>query len=182
MHLIPTDLSDVVLLEPTVHEDARGFFMESYRRSEFERLGLPIEFVQENHSGSKLGVLRGLHYQIRRPQGKLIRAVVGEVFDVAVDLRRSSATFGQWLGVHLTAENRKALWVPEGFAHGVYTVSEWAEVLYRVTAYYSPEWDRTLRWDDPTVGIRWPLVDGRQPILSEKDFAGTSLEAAEIYP
>jgi dTDP-4-dehydrorhamnose 3,5-epimerase len=177
-----SQIPEVVVFEPTVGEDPRGFFLETYRRDEFGALGISDDFVQDNHSGSRQGVLRGLHYQIRQPQGKLVRAAVGEIFDVAVDLRRSSKTFGQWVGVRLSAENRKMLWVPPGFAHGFYALSEWAEVIYKVTDYYTPDWERTLLWCDPDVGIEWPLVDGQPPILSEKDARGTPLAQLETYP
>jgi dTDP-4-dehydrorhamnose 3,5-epimerase len=142
---------------------------------------ITTEFVQDNHSGSAQSVLRGLHYQIQRPQGKLVRAVSGEVFDVAVDLRRSSDTFGKWVGATLTAENKRQLWIPPGFAHGFYVLSDWADLLYKVTEYYSPEWDRVLRWDDPEIGIDWPLIDDAPPILSEKDAHGKSLRDAETF-
>lgn len=171
----------VMLLEPQVHGDSRGFFFESYHRREFEELGIEDPFVQDNHSGSSQGVLRGLHYQIRHAQGKLVRAVVGEVFDVAVDMRSSSDTFGQWYGTSLSAGNRQILWVPPGFAHGFYTLSDWAEVLYKVTDFYSPEWERTLIWNDPSVGIEWPLANGNPPILSPKDEQGSTLLEAETY-
>jgi dTDP-4-dehydrorhamnose 3,5-epimerase len=178
----PTRIPEILLFQPEVFSDDRGFFFETFQQARFSALGIHLDFLQDNHSGSKQGILRGLHYQVRRPQGKLLRVVVGEVFDVAVDLRRSSMTFGQWVGVNLSAGNRKILWVPPGFAHGFYTLSEWAEVLYKATDYYSPEWERTLRWDDPGLGIEWPLVDGQAPILSAKDANGTSLAEAETYP
>lgn len=169
------------VIQPTVHEDVRGFFFESFNHAKLKELGIRSEFVQDNHSGSHRGVLRGLHYQVRQAQGKLVRVVAGEVFDVAVDLRSNSETFGQWVGMQLSDENKKMLWVPPGFAHGFYALSEWAEVSYKVTDYYAPEWERTLRWDDPTVGIDWPLIDGKPPILSDKDAAGASFEEAEKY-
>lgn len=177
-----TAIEDVRVLILNAYSDDRGFFLEAYRRSWRGELGVEIEFVQDNHSGSKQRVLRGLHYQIEQAQGKLVRAVAGEVFDVAVDLRRSSETYGQWVGVRLSPENRKMLWVPGGFAHGFYALSEWAEVIYKVTNYYAPEHERTLLWNDPEVGIDWPLIGGQDPILSEKDELGRPLSEAETYP
>jgi dTDP-4-dehydrorhamnose 3,5-epimerase len=176
-----TALSDVLVLEPRRFQDERGFFFESWNDSAFEELtAVKTNFVQDNHSGSKLGVLRGLHYQLPpHPQGKLVRAVVGSVFDVAVDVRRSSPTFGEWFGVNLTAENRKQLWVPPGFAHGFLALSDWAELLYKTTDYYAPECDRSIRWDDPDIGIEWPF-DGT-PILSDKDAAAPLLRNAEVF-
>lgn len=181
MNFAATAISDVLFITPEAWADERGFFMEAYRADAFAQAGLHAAFVQDNHSRSAQGVLRGLHYQIQHPQGKLVRVVIGEIFDVAVDLRRSSATFGQWVGVHLSAKNRKMLWVAPGFAHGFYALSEWAEVIYKVTDYYVPEYERTLRWDDPGIGIEWPLIDGRPPILSEKDAAGVRLKDADTY-
>jgi dTDP-4-dehydrorhamnose 3,5-epimerase len=157
----PTELPGVLLLDPDVHEDERGFFLETYNAARFAALGVPATFVQDNHSGSRQGVLRGLHYQIRHPQGKLVRVVRGEVFDVAVDLRRSSAAFGCWAGAPLSDDNRRQVWVPPGFAHGFYVLSEFADVLYKVTEIYDPASERTLLWNDPRLGIDWPLVDGR---------------------
>ena len=154
--------------------------MEAYRAEEFATAGIGSAFVQDNQSGSGRGVLRGLHYQIRQAQGKLVRVLVGEVFDVAVDLRRSSATFGHWVGHRLSAVTSEQLWIPDGFAHGFYVTSEWAEVLYKTTDYYAPEWERTLRWDDPTVGIEWPISGGR-PVVSERDARGLWLAEAETF-
>lgn len=182
MDLIPTSLSDCCLVRPSPAVDERGFFLVTFRQADFAAQGITHEFVQDNHSGSRKGVLRGLHYQIRRPQGKLVRAVVGEIYDVAVDLRRSSRTFGEWIGVLLSAANRTMLWVPPGFAHGFYTTSEWAEVVYKVTDYYAPEFDRCLLWSDPALGIDWPLVDGQLPILSDKDARGNILAQADTFP
>lgn len=182
MEIQSTDLPDVKLIVPRVSSDDRGFFMETYRNVDFEAAGITTGFVQDNHSGSIQGVLRGLHYQIRQTQGKLVRVVTGEVFDVAVDLRRSSDTFGQWVGERLSAENKRMLWIPPGFAHGFYVLSEWADLLYKVTDSYAPEWDRTLRWDDPTLGIEWPLIGGKTPFLSEKDAKGASLDEADLFP
>ena len=147
----------------------------------FAERGITAGFVQDNHSGSQQGILRGLHYQLRQPQGKLVRVVAGEVFDVAVDLRRSSPGLGRWVGEVLSAANRRQLWIPPGFGHGFYVLSEWAEVVYKATDYYAPEWDRTLRWDDPMVGIAWPLIDGRPPTLSAKDAAGRLWDEAEMF-
>lgn len=181
MRFIGTELPDVVLIEPKVFEDERGFFLESYRKEHFSMAGIQVDFVQDNHSASTRGVLRGLHYQIRQPQGKLIRAIVGEVFDAIVDLRRHSSTFGCWVGVTLSAEKKNQLWVPPGFAHGFYVISEKAEILYKTTDYYALEWERTLMWNDPALGINWPIVNGEFPILSVKDANGALLSAAETY-
>lgn len=175
------DIPAVILFEPRVFGDDRGFFFESYRRSAFlEATGLDVDFVQDNHSKSAKGVLRGLHYQIQQPQGKLVRVVQGEVFDVAVDLRRSSPTFGAWVGVHLSAQNKRQLWVPPGFAHGFVTLSDTAEFLYKTTDYYAPEHERSLAWNDPQVGICWPLEG--EPLLSAKDQQAPGLDAAEVFP
>lgn len=182
MKVQSTSLPDVKLLQPEVHEDRRGFFFESYRAARFAELGIPDRFVQDNHSGSRQCVLRGLHYQIRQPQGKLVRAIAGRLFDVAVDLRRSSPTFGQWVGTELDAENRQSVWIPPGFAHGFYVISEWCEVLYKVTEYHAPQWERTLLWNDPALGIDWPLIEGEAPLLSDKDAAGMPLAEADTYP
>ncbi len=181
MQITPTDIPDVMLVQPQVYQDPRGFFFESYNRRSFEQAGIKATFVQDNHSGSRRGVLRGLHYQIRQTQGKLVRAVVGEVFDVAVDLRRRSATFGRWVGVTLSAENMHMLWVPPGFAHGFYVLSDWAEVLYKVTDFYAAQWERTLIWNDPDVGVQWPIPQGQAPLLSEKDARGAALAEAEVF-
>ena len=180
MKIAATAIPDVLLLEPTIYEDERGFFFESFNQKRFEdATGLNIRFVQDNHSRSVKRVLRGLHYQIRRPQGKLLRVTAGEVFDVAVDLRRSSSTFGKYVGTVLSAANKKQLWIPEGFAHGYLVLSDAAEVLYKTTDYYSPEDERCLIWNDPDVGIDWPK-DGA-PILSAKDRLGLPLSKAEIF-
>jgi dTDP-4-dehydrorhamnose 3,5-epimerase len=176
-----TDIPDVLIFHSTVFRDERGFFVETFRSDVFARSGIVGPFVQDNHSGSQQGILRGLHYQIRQGQGKLVRAVVGEVFDVAVDLRRNSATFGRWVGVLLSAENKRQVWIPIGFAHGFYVLSGWAEMVYKTTDYYAPEWERTLLWNDPALGIEWPLLNGRPPILSEKDSRGKLLSEAELF-
>ena len=155
--------------------------METYRADQFVAAGIQARFVQDNHSGSQQGVLRGLHYQIKQPQGKLIRALAGEIFDVAVDIRVSSPTFGQWVGYVLSAINKQQLWVPEGFAHGFYVMSEWAEVAYKATNYYAPLYERSILWDDPQLGIEWPIIPGTKPVLSSKDLAGKSFAEAEYF-
>ena len=176
----PTDIPEVLILEPLVFGDARGFFYESFNGRDFSQAtGLNVSFVQDNHSKSAQGVLRGLHYQIQHAQGKLVRVVQGEVFDVAVDLRKRSATFGQWVGVHLSADNHRQLWVPPGFAHGFVVLSESAEFLYKTTDYWYPEHERSLLWNDPAVGIDWPL--NGQPLLAAKDAAGKLLAQAEVF-
>ena len=177
----PTAIPDVLIFKPTVFGDKRGFFLETFRADLFSRSGIPGPFVQDNHSGSQKGILRGLHYQIRQGQGKLVRVVSGEIFDVAVDLRRSSPTFGRWVGVLLSAENKLQVWIPIGFAHGFYVLSDWADVLYKSTDYYAPEWERTLRWNDPALEIGWPLLDGQAPLVSEKDSRGKLLSEAELF-
>jgi len=176
-----TSIPGVILIELKVYQDERGFFMETYQERLFADQGIPKEFKQDNHSGSEQGILRGLHYQVKFAQGKLVRAVVGEIFDVAVDLRRSSPTFGQWFGDHLSSANRYQLWIPPGFAHGFLVVSDWAEVVYKATDFYAPEWDRTIRWNDPEIGIEWPLINGQEPILSEKDRQGFFLKDADVF-
>ena len=182
MKAIPTAIADVLVIEPAVFGDARGFFFESWNRRDFTGLlGREVEFVQDNHSASGRGVLRGLHYQVKQAQGKLVRVVAGEVFDVVVDLRRSSPTFGRWVGERLSAENHRMLWVPAGFAHGFLVLSESAEFLYKTTDYYAPEYERTLLWNDPAVGVEWPL-EGAAPVLKPKDAAGTPLAQAEVFP
>ncbi|MFN7037858.1 MAG: dTDP-4-dehydrorhamnose 3,5-epimerase [Bellilinea sp.] len=182
MKFTPCCIPDVVLIEPRLFGDQRGFFMETYQQKVFAEHGIAAQFVQDNHSGSRRATLRGLHYQIRQPQGKLVRVIAGEIFDVAVDLRRSSPTFGQWVGEILSAENKRQLWVPPGFAHGFYVLSEWAEVVYKASDFYAPQWERTLLWNDPAVGIEWPLLDGLELLISEKDRAGLPLAQAETYP
>lgn len=181
MLITPTSIPDVLLIEPQVFEDERGFFMETFQAKKFAEAGLPTMFVQDNHSRSRQNTLRGLHYQIQQAQGKLVRVILGEVYDVAVDIRRSSATFGQWVGTALSAHNKLQLWVPPGFAHGIYVTSEWAEVLYKTTDFYAPQAERTIRWNDPTLGIIWPLNEGQPPILSAKDAQGKTLHEAEIF-
>ncbi|OEE68108.1 dTDP-4-dehydrorhamnose 3,5-epimerase [Enterovibrio norvegicus FF-33] len=177
MNIIETDIPDVKIIEPTVFGDERGFFMETWNHKKFEELvtGKPIHFVQDNHSKSKQGILRGLHYQTENTQGKLVRVVSGEVFDVAVDIRKNSATFGKWVGVYLSAENKRQLWVPEGFAHGFYVTSEEAEFVYKCTDYYNPTVEQSIIWNDGDIGIKWPIEGGKLPQLSEKDKKATSL-------
>lgn len=175
-----TPIDGLLVLEPRVFEDNRGFFYESYNEETFRHLGINDRFVQDNHSGSRKGVIRGLHYQICHPQAKLVRVLVGEIFDVAVDIRRSSPTFGKWFGINLSAENKKQLYIPAGFAHGFLVLSDWAEVLYKTSDFYAPECDRVIVWNDPTIGIQWPL-DGLEPILSEKDARGVRLEQADLF-
>jgi dTDP-4-dehydrorhamnose 3,5-epimerase len=182
MKVIPTEIPDVLIVEPRVFGDARGFFLESWNEKAFADAGLGSRFVQDNHSLSSLGTLRGLHYQLNQTQAKLVRVVAGEVFDVAVDMRRSSPTFGKWVGVMLSAENKRMLWVPQGFAHGFYVTSERAEFLYKCTDFYDPGSERTLAWDDPQVGIRWPLVPGVETKLSAKDSQGRRFAEAEVFP
>ena len=181
MEFIITTIPDVILINPVIFGDARGFFVETYRQLEFADAGIQEHFVQDNHSGSIQGTLRGLHYQIKNAQGKLVQVVTGEIFDVAVDLRRSSSSFGMWVGEVLSAENKKQLWIPPGFAHGFYVMSDWANVLYKVTDYYAPEWDRTLLWSDPAIGIDWPLIPGKELNISSKDSQGKLLENADTF-
>lgn len=180
LKLLNTSLPEVLLIEPRVFEDQRGFFFESYQKENFIEAGIPFDFVQDNHSKSQQGTLRGLHYQIQQPQGKLVRVVLGEIFDVAVDIRKNSPTFGQWAGDYLSSTNKRMLWVPPGFAHGFYVTSSDAEVIYKATDYYAPNWERTIAWDDPAINIKWP-INGTVPILSEKDKTGLTLNKAEIY-
>jgi dTDP-4-dehydrorhamnose 3,5-epimerase len=180
LKFIPTPLPDVLLIEPKVFQDERGFFLESYQKKKFSEAGVPFEFVQDNHSKSCQGVLRGLHYQLQQPQGKLLRVVAGEIFDVAVDIRKHSPTFGKWFGTYLSAENKHMLWVPIGFAHGFYVTSPEAELLYKTTDFYAPEWERSILWNDPSIGIQWPLV-GDSPSLSSRDKVGSLLSEAEIF-
>jgi dTDP-4-dehydrorhamnose 3,5-epimerase len=176
----PTAIADVLIIEPVVHRDQRGFFLESWHEEKFRRAGLDLRFVQDNHSGSVANTLRGLHYQIERPQGKLVWAVAGEIFDVAVDLRRSSPSFGRWVGVTLSPENRRQLWIPPGFAHGYYVTGAGAEVVYKCTDLHFPQHERTLRWNDPAIGIEWPVLAG-PPLTSAKDAAGLPFESAPTF-
>jgi dTDP-4-dehydrorhamnose 3,5-epimerase len=179
VEFIPTSLPEVVLIKPRVFGDQRGFFLETFRADRFKASGIDATFVQDNHSHSQRGTLRGLHFQIEQTQGKLVGVTHGSVYDVAVDVRRSSPTFGQWVGVTLSAENHHMLWVPPGFAHGFLTLSERADFIYKCTDYYAPEHERALRWDDPKVGIAWPIPAGSAPILSAKDSAAPNLSAME---
>jgi dTDP-4-dehydrorhamnose 3,5-epimerase len=181
MQIIPTTIPDVLILEPKLFGDDRGFFFESFNERRWRELtGIDCRFVQHNHSRSTGGVLRGLHYQIRQPQGKLVRAVVGEVFDVAVDIRRSSPSFGQWFGAVLSAENKRQMWIPPGFAHGFCVTSDVAEFLYLTTEYYAPEHERCIRWNDPDLDIRWPLT--AEPNVSAKDRDGRFFKEADLFP
>ena len=180
MKVIPTALAEVLLIEPRVFGDARGFFLESYNRRAFAQAGIDVEFVQDNHSRSARGVLRGLHYQIEHAQGKLVRVITGEVYDVAVDMRRSSPTFGRSIGMRLSAQDKQLLWIPPGFAHGFLVLSETAEFLYKTTDYWYPEFERSLLWSDSALGIAWPLQQA--PMLAAKDAAGTPLSLADAYP
>jgi dTDP-4-dehydrorhamnose 3,5-epimerase len=182
MKLIPTSLADVVILEPKVFGDDRGFFFESFNERSFMKLigaAQDIRFVQDNHSKSAKNVLRGLHYQIRQPQGKLVRVVRGEVFDVAVDIRKSSPSFGKWTGTTLSGDNKRQMWIPAGFAHGFVVTSESAEFLYKTTDYWAPEYERCIAWNDPEIGIDWPI--GEEPALSDKDRQGSLLADAEVF-
>lgn len=180
MQFIDTKIPDVSLVIPLVLGDDRGFFMETWQQKTFDKSAVPTTFVQDNHSRSKQGILRGLHYQIKHPQGKLVRVTQGSVFDVAVDMRKSSPTFGQWVGYELSAENRRMLWVPPGFAHGFYVMSDTAEFVYKCTDYYAPEFERSLLWNDPTVAIDWP-TNGQTPLLSEKDAKGDLFGDADTF-
>jgi dTDP-4-dehydrorhamnose 3,5-epimerase len=181
MEFVPTTIPAVILIQPKVFGDERGFFMETYQAQRFAAAGIATDFVQDNHSRSRQGTLRGLHYQIQQAQGKLIRAIVGEIYDVAVDIRRGSPTFGQSVSVTLSAENKQQLWVPAGFAHGFYVVSDFAEITYKTTDFYAPTWERTLLWNDPALGIEWPTPAGQTPLLSPKDVQGKLLRDAEVY-
>lgn len=181
MNVIETEIPDVKIIEPKVFGDERGFFYESFRQDVFNRECAERVFVQDNHSKSRQCILRGLHYQTENTQGKLVRVTAGEVYDVAVDLRRSSPTFGKWVGVLLSAENKRQLWVPEGFAHGFYVTSESAEFVYKCTDWYNPEHEHSIRWDDPDLNIEWPLVNGEAPRLSAKDAEGQRLKEAPTF-
>ncbi|MFL5507311.1 MAG: dTDP-4-dehydrorhamnose 3,5-epimerase [Gemmatimonadales bacterium] len=182
MRLTPLEIPEVLLVEPTVHEDNRGFFLETWHAEKFRAAGLDVGFVQDNHSRSVQHTLRGLHYQLVEPQGKLVRVVTGEIFDVAVDLRRSSPTFGCWVGATLRETDFRMLWIPPGFAHGFLALSAQTDVLYKCTTPYQGQHDRTLRWNDPAVGVQWPLPSGIEPRLSPKDASGVALDIAETYP
>jgi dTDP-4-dehydrorhamnose 3,5-epimerase len=181
MNFIPTQIPDVIQIKPDVFRDERGIFFESYQKQRFTEARISLDFVQDNCSGSRRGVLRGLHYQVKQPQGKLVHVIAGEIFDVAVDIRRSSPTFGQWIGINLSSQNKHQLWIPPGFAHGFFVLSEWAEIYYKATDYYAPQWERTILWNDPALGIEWPLTVGSAPSLSPKDANGKILTEAEIF-
>ncbi len=181
MKFIDTTIPDVKILEPQVFGDERGFFMETFRVDEFAEKVAPVTFVQDNHSKSTRGILRGLHYQLQQTQGKLVRVISGEVYDVAVDVRRNSPTFGQWVGEYLSADNKRMLWVPEGFAHGFYVTSEEAEFVYKCTDYYAPQYESSIVWNDPALGIEWPIPTGAEPLLSAKDLAGVTLAQAKVF-
>ena len=182
MEFEPTRLPEVLLIKPRVFEDARGYFFETWQQDEFAAAGLTARFVQDNHSHSVRGTLRGLHYQLRRPQGKLLRVTKGEAFDVAVDVRRSSPRFGQWIGAILSETNHHMLWVPPGFAHGYLALSDEIDFIYKCTDFYSPQDERAVRWNDARIGVHWPLPSGAAPTLSAKDAAAPSLDEAECYP
>lgn len=181
MKIYSTEIKEVLVIEPKIFRDDRGFFMETFRADNLKSHGINYNFIQDNHSGSKKNILRGLHYQIKKPQGKLVRVICGEIFDVAVDLRRSSKTFGKWVAEILSSENKKMLWIPPGFAHGFYVLNDWAEVIYKTTDYFAPEYDRSIIWNDPDIDIKWPIPNGLEPILSEKDKLGKRLKEAELF-
>jgi dTDP-4-dehydrorhamnose 3,5-epimerase len=181
MQFLRADIPDVVIIDPQVFEDERGFFMETYQAMKFAEEDIKYNFVQDNHSRSKQRTLRGLHYQIHHVQGKLVRVVSGEIYDVSVDLRRSSLTFGKWVGLYLSGENKRQVWIPPGFAHGFYVVSERAEVLYKATDFYDPEAERTILWNDPTLHIQWPISQDQPPTLSTKDLSGKLFTEAEVF-
>ncbi len=181
MQIIPTSIPDVLLIKPRVFEDERGFFMETYHQEKMQAAGIDFDFVQDNHSRSQKGTLRGLHYQIENVQGKLVRVAVGAILDVAVDLRKSSPTFGQWASAILSAENKHQLWVPPGFAHGFYVLSKYADFLYKVTDIYNHQAERCLLWSDPIVGVDWQIPEGETPILSAKDKKGLLLDEVEVF-
>lgn len=181
MKFLKTNLPDVIIVEPDLFRDERGFFMESYQKETFEKAGILDEFVQDNHSSSRRYTLRGLHYQVSHTQGKLVRAVVGEIFDVAVDLRRSSEFFGKWVGVTLSEENKNQLWIPPGFGHGFLALSDRADVVYKTTDYYDRDGERCILWNDPDLAIHWPLPEGSIPLVSEKDTNGDLFKEAEVF-
>ena len=182
MQFHPTEIPDVVLIQPTVFGDARGYFFESWERRKFAAGGIEADFVQDNQSRSSQYILRGLHYQIQQPQGKLVRVVTGTVFDVAVDIRRSSSTFGRWVGVVLSEENRHMLWVPPGFAHGFVVLSEHAHFVYRCTDFWAPEYERSILWNDPDLEVKWPIPSGADPLVSAKDARGQRFRDAQYFP
>ena len=181
MKFIETSIPGLLIIKPSVFSDERGFFFESFQAQRFADAGIEDNFVQDNHSGSSRGTLRGLHYQIQHAQGKLVRVISGKVFDVAVDMRKSKPTFGQWEGIYLSSENKLQVWISPGFAHGFYVMSDWAEVVYKTTAYYAPQHERTLLWCDPKIGIDWPIIEDQQPTLSKKDKQGKLFDDAETF-
>jgi dTDP-4-dehydrorhamnose 3,5-epimerase len=181
MEFLRLKIDDVILITPKVFGDDRGFFLETFREDLFSTNGIQYQFVQENHSGSHQGVLRGLHYQIHHTQGKIVRALRGEIFDVAVDIRKSSATFGRWVGAFLSDQNKQQLWIPPGFAHGFYTLSDWAEIAYKATDYYDPASERTILWNDPDINVDWPFYPGNFPLVSEKDKMAKYFKEAEVF-
>ena len=174
-------IPEIVLIKPDKFLDHRGYFYEVFQKDKFTQFGIDLKIVQQNQSGSKKGILRGLHYQIQQPQGKLVRVLNGEIYDVAVDIRQSSATFGNWLGLFLSGKDNFQLWIPAGFAHGFLVMSDWAEVMYSTTDYYAPEYERTLLWNDPDIAIQWPINENFIPVLSQKDLLGKNLKNAEVY-
>jgi len=174
-------IPEIILIKPDIFSDHRGYFYEVFQKDKYHQVGIDLKIVQQNQSGSKKGILRGLHYQIQKPQGKLVRVLNGEIFDVAVDIRKSSATFGKWLGLKLSGNDNFQLWIPAGFAHGFLVMSDWAEVMYSTTDYYAPEFERTLLWNDPDVSIEWPINKKFIPVLSQKDLLGKNLKNAEVY-
>jgi len=181
MNVNPTKIPDVLVIEPKFLSDSRGFFMESFNHETYKNAGIDLPFIQDNHSGSKKGVLRGLHYQIKYSQGKLVQVIKGEVYDVVVDIRQTSPFFGQHVGVSLSEGNRKQIWVPPGFAHGFYVLSDWAEFIYKVTDIYAPQWERTILWNDPFLNIDWPINEDVGVIISEKDSLGMNFKDAEKF-
>jgi len=181
MKTTPTKIPDVLVIEPKFFSDSRGFFLEAFSQARYQEIGIHLPFIQDNLSGSKRGVLRGLHYQIKHPQGKLVSVIKGEVFDVVVDLRKGSRWFGQHVSIVLSEQNRHQLWIPPGFAHGFYVLSDWAEFLYKVTDIYAPDWERTIKWNDPALNISWPILEGSRPIVSEKDSNGVSFLQADKF-
>jgi len=181
MNFLATSIPDVITIEPVVFKDERGFFMETFNEKKFREAGIDCNFVQDNHSRSRQGTLRGLHYQIRQSQGKLVRVVLGEVFDVAVDIRRSSPTYGQWVSCVLSAENKLQLWIPPGFAHGFLTLTPWAEMVYKATDFYAPQYERTILWNDETLSVAWQVPPGGTLLLSSKDLQGARFDQAEVY-
>ena len=180
--VIPTQIAEVILLQLDVYGDDRGYFIETYQKEKYREVGISRTFIQDNMSFSRQGVLRGLHYQIQQPQGKLVQVLKGKIFDVCVDIRKSSSTFCQWVGVELSDENHHQLWVPPGFAHGFYVLSETACVTYKTTDFYAPQWERTILWNEPEIGIEWPLRAGVEPVVSEKDAQGKMLGEADLFP